>query len=188
MSAKIYGYAERREDVEAFQDYADVDIILEDMAERGQYRILRRFLRDGDTLLVARLSALGDSAKGICEEVGYLLQQHIRLRILDLPITLQELDESSLSLVYRTLSEVLLSYQRRKDFLQEQRSARQQAGIQAARRAGRQFGRPAVAYPQDWSHVFSQWQAREISAMDASRKLKLSRSTFYRMVKRYQQM
>jgi len=30
-------------------------------------------------------------------------------------------------------------------------------------------------------------EAREISALDASRKLKMSRSTFYRMVKRYRQ-
>lgn len=89
--------------------------------------------------------------------------------------------------VYRTLKEVLLVYQQRMDDRQAFRSERQQAGILAARKAGRRLGRPAIAYPRSWKHVLGQWQAREISAVDASRKLKMSRSTFYRMVKRYQQ-
>ncbi|SFB05279.1 hypothetical protein [Selenomonas ruminantium] len=32
--------------------------------------------------------------------------------------------------------------------------------IQAAREAGRRFGRPAIDYPKDWKCVFEQWQAR----------------------------
>lgn len=36
MSAKIYGYAENSDDVEALQAYAGVDIILEDRRECGQ--------------------------------------------------------------------------------------------------------------------------------------------------------
>ena len=58
MAAKVYGYAESDADVEALRAYAAMDIILEDMAERGQYQILRRFLREGDTLMVAHWSAL----------------------------------------------------------------------------------------------------------------------------------
>lgn len=187
MPAKIYGYAENSADVEAMQAYAGVDIIVEDMEERGQYRILRRFLREGDTLLVVRLSELGDSAEAIRIELDYLQKQEVRLRVLELPITMQELDEVSAATVYRTLQEVLLVYQQRSDEMQALRSVRQQDGIQAAKKAGRRFGRPAFAYPRSWKHVLGQWQAREISASDASRKLKMSRSTFYRMVKRYQQ-
>ena len=35
MAAKVYGYAESEADVDALCAYAAVDIILEDMAERG---------------------------------------------------------------------------------------------------------------------------------------------------------
>lgn len=187
MPEKIYGYAQTDEDVVTLQAYAGVDIIIEDMKERGQYRILRRFLREGDTLMVVHLSALGDSDEAIREELDYLQKQEVRLQVLELPITMQELDEVSAATVYRTLQEVLLVYQQRSDEMQALRSTRQQDGIQAAKKAGRRFGRPAIAYPRSWKHILGQWQAREITALDASRKLKMSRSTFYRMVKRYRQ-
>lgn len=72
MAAKTYGYAENDADVTELKAYAGVDIILEDMEEHGQYRILRRFLREGDTLMVVHLSALGDSAAAIREELDCL--------------------------------------------------------------------------------------------------------------------
>ncbi|BAL84384.1 putative resolvase/recombinase [Selenomonas ruminantium subsp. lactilytica TAM6421] len=187
MAAKVYGYAENEADVAELRSFAGVDVILEDMAERGQYRMLRRFLREGDTLMVAHLSALGDSDRAVREEVDYLVQHQIRLQVLELPVTLQDLDEVSAVVVYQTLKDVLQVYQQRDDDRQALRSVRQQEGIQAARKAGRRFGRPAIAYPQGWKHIWKEWQAREISVMEACRKLKMSRSTFYRMAKRYQQ-
>ena len=187
MPTKFYGYAENCADVEALQAYAGIDIILEDMEDHGQYQILRRFLREGDTLMVAHLSALGDSDAAVCGELDDLRARHICLRILELPITLQDLDTASAAFVYQALQEVLLVYQRRQEDKQALRSERQQAGIRAARKAGRKLGRPAIGYPQDWNGVFTQWQARKISVLEASRKLKMSRSTFYRLVKRYRQ-
>ena len=101
--------------------------------------------------------------------------------------TLQDLDTASAAFVYQALQEVLLVYQRRQEDRQALRSERQRAGIREARKAGRQLGRPAIGYPKGWNGVWEQWQAREISALEASRKLKMSRSTFYRLVKRYRQ-
>ncbi len=187
MAVKVYGYAENAADVVTLQAYAAVDIIVEDMEAHGQYRILRRFLREGDTLMVVHLSALGDSDEAIREELNYLQKQEVRLQVFELPITMQELDEVSAATVYRTLQEVLLVYQQRSDEMQSLRSVRQQDGIQAAKKAGRRFGRPTIAYPRSWAQILGQWQAHEISASDACRKLKMSRSTFYRMVKRYHQ-
>ena len=185
MPAKIYGYAENNTDVDALQAYAGVDVILEDRPERGQYKMLRRFLREGDTLMVTALSSLGDSDGPIGEELDYFLQHEIRLVVLELPITMQDLDKASTALVYRTVKEVLQVWQQQKATLQVQRLVRQKEGIQAARKAGRQFGRPVIDYPKDWKCVFEQWQTRDISAVEACRKLKLSRSTFFRMAKRY---
>ena len=187
MPTKFYGYAENNADVEALQAYAGIDIILEDMEDHGQYQILRRFLREGDTLMLVHLSALGDSDAAVSAEMDYLRARHIRLRILELPITLQDLDTASAAFVYQALQEVLLVYQRRQEDRQALRSERQRAGIREARKAGRQLGRPAIGYPKGWNGVWEQWQAREISALEASRKLKMSRSTFYRLVKRYRQ-
>ncbi len=188
MTAKVYGYAEDDADVEAFQAFADVDIIVEDdKAERRQYRMLRRFLREGDTLFVVHLSALRWKDATISAELDYLQQRQVKLRVLELPITLQDWDESAVSVMYQTLKEVMQAWQQRHENMQILRSARQQEGIKAAKKAGRRFGRPTIAYPRSWAQILGQWQAHEISASDACRKLKMSRSTFYRMVKRYHQ-
>ena len=88
MPAKTYGYAENSVDVDALQSYAGVDVILEDMPERGQYLMLRRFLREGDTLMVVVLSTLGDSDAAVGEKLDYFLQHEIRLVVLELPITM----------------------------------------------------------------------------------------------------
>ena len=187
MAAKLYGYAESDADADALRAYAAMDIILEDMAERGQYQILRRFMRAGDTLVVVHWSALGDSAAAMGAELDFLQAEHIRLRILDLPITLQDLDEVSAAVVYQTLKEILLVLQQRQDNLQALHRIRQQEGIQAAKNAGRQFGRPAIGYPKGWKRIFGRYQAKEIRALEASNELKISRATFYRLVKRYRQ-
>ena len=187
MLAKIYGYAETEADVAVLQNYAGVDIIFEDMAARGQYQILRRFMREGDTLVVVHWSALGDSAAAIGVELDSLQAEHIRLRILDLPITLQDLDEVSAAVVYQTLKEILFVLQQRQDNLQALHRIRQQKGIQAAKDAGRQFGRPAIGYPKGWKRIFGRYQAKEIRALEASNALNISRATFYRLVKRYRQ-
>ena len=181
MAAKVYGYAETDADVEVLRAYAAMDIILEDLTERGQYQILRRFLREG------HWSALGDSALAIGAEIDYLQAEHIRLRILDLPITLQDLDGVSAAVVFQTLKEILLVLQQRHDDLQTLHRIRQQEGIQAAKNAGRQLGRPAIGYPKGWKRIFGRYQAKEIRALEASNELKISRATFYRLVKRYRQ-
>ena len=137
MLVKVYGYAENDVDVATLQAYAGVDIIAEDMEAHGQYRILRRFLREGDTLLVVRLSALGHSAEAIRTELDYLQKQEVRLRVLELPITMQELDAVSVATVYRTLQEVLMVYQQQSEEREVERSIRQQDGIQTAKKAGR---------------------------------------------------
>ena len=109
------------------------------------------------------------------------------MRILELPITLQDFDAASVALVYQVLQEVLLVCQRRQENRRALRSERQQAGIRAARKAGRKLGRPAIGYPKGWKGVWEQWKAREISALEACRKLKMSCATFYRLAKRYRQ-
>ncbi len=187
MAAKVYGYAETDADVEVLRAYAAMDIILEDLTERGQYQILRRFIREGDTLVVAHWSALGDSAAAIGAELDDLQAKHIRLRILDLPITLQDLDEVSAAVVFQTLKEILFVLQQNQDNLQALHRIRQQEGIQAAKNAGRRLGHPAIGYPKGWKRIFGRYQAKEIRALETSNELKISKATFYRLVKRYRQ-
>ena len=59
-------------------------------------------------------------------------------------------------------------------------------GIQAARQQGKKFGRPAFVVPNDFEEKYQKWKNGEITATQAMRKLHMSHSTFYRVVKKYE--
>ena len=64
---------------------------------------------------------------------------------------------------------------------------RQEQGIAVAKAQGVKFGRPTTEFPSDWNEVYTQWKNGEIKAVDAMRVLNLTKPTFYRLVKRYEE-
>ena len=63
---------------------------------------------------------------------------------------------------------------------------RQQEGIRVAKAKGKHLGRPRVRTPDNFSEVYSSWKREEITAVQAMQELGLSGSTFYRMVRAYE--
>lgn len=63
---------------------------------------------------------------------------------------------------------------------------KQREGINAAKSRGRHLGRPRVTHPADWQRVYVQWKGGSITAKVAMDSLKLSRTTFYRLVKEWE--
>ena len=59
---------------------------------------------------------------------------------------------------------------------------RQREGIAIAKEQGKYIGRKAIQ-PPDFERVVGQWHRGEITAVDAMRTLKMSKTTFYRRVK-----
>lgn len=58
---------------------------------------------------------------------------------------------------------------------------RQREGIAIAKEQGKYTGRKATQ-PPDFDRVVSQWRTGEITAVEAMRTLKMSKTTFYRKV------
>ena len=63
---------------------------------------------------------------------------------------------------------------------------RQSEGILAAHIKGVKFGRPCIPFPESFSIVYDGWKNKEYTAVEARRKLGITHSTFYRMVKKYE--
>jgi len=61
---------------------------------------------------------------------------------------------------------------------------RQREGIQAAKKRGKHLGRPRAEKPADWDRVVAQWQEGKITATAAIKVLGVSRTSFYKMVKK----
>lgn len=63
---------------------------------------------------------------------------------------------------------------------------RQREGIEAAQMKGKHLGRPKLKVPDDFPMVYQQWKEKKFTAKEAMRRLEMSPSSFYRVVKKYE--
>lgn len=153
-----------------------------DLNRAGYTALKTTILRPGDTLVVKSLDRLSRSKKDIQNELQFFKDNNIRLRVIDLPTTMMELphgQEWVFEMVNNILIEVLgtIAQQERETIRQRQRE-----GIDAAKARGKKLGRPSVTYPDNWSEVYANWKAGEITAKEAMRQTALKRSSFYKLV------
>ena len=60
----------------------------------------------------------------------------------------------------------------------------QRQGIDAAKKKGKHLGRPFIQKPSNYNQIMEMWKAKEITTIEASRRLGVSKTTFYQMLKR----
>lgn len=155
--------------------------------DRNGYQALKTtILRRGDTLVVKSLDRLSRNKADIKNELEYFKENGIRLKVLDLPTTLIDLGEGQewiFEMINNILIEVLSSIaeQERKTI-----KLRQQEGIAAARLKGKPLGRKEISFPNEWEELYPLWISGEITAKEFIEKSKLKKTTFYKLVKKYQ--
>lgn len=155
--------------------------------DRNGYQALKTtILRRGDTLVVKSLDRLSRNKADIKNELEYFKEKGIRLKVLDLPTTLIDLGEGQewiFEMINNILIEVLSSIaeQERKTI-----KLRQQEGIAAARLKGKHLGRKKIGFPEEWEELYPLWISGEITAKEFMKKSKLKKTTFYKLVKKYQ--
>lgn len=198
---KIYGYARvstREQNLDrqlkALRDAGveERDIITDKASgkslDRDGYQILKtRMLRDGDTLVIKSLDRLSRNKLHIKQELEYYREHHIRVMILDLPTTLHHFPEGQewiMEMINSILIEVLSSIAEQERLTTRQRQAE---GIAVAKEAGKHLGRPRTSFPPDWDEIYGKWKRGELTAVAAMQLLGLKRSTFYSLVKKWEE-
>lgn len=152
--------------------------------DRKGYRLLKDYLlRRGDTLVVTSLDRLSRSKNDIKCELEHFKNSGIRLKVLDLPTTMQDFPESQewiQEMVNNILIEVLSTIAE-----QERLTIRrlQAEGIAAAKSRGKYLGRPRARKPENWDEVISDWKAGKITAIKAMELTGTKRTTFYKLVR-----
>lgn len=194
---KTYGYArvstrEQKLDrqLDALRAYVadERDIITDKESgkdfDRPGYRSLREtLLREGDTLVIKSLDRLGRNKAQIKEELEHYRARGIRIKILDLPTTMAEVQpgqEWILEMINNILIEVLGTIAEQERLTIRRRQAE---GIEAAHARGVHLGRPKAKIPSDWAEVTAAWRAQQISARMAYERLGISKTTFYKLVR-----
>ena len=87
-------------------------------------------------------------------------------------------------MINNILIEVLASIAEQERLTTRQRQAE---GIAVAKEKGTHLGRPAATYPPDWNQIYTRWKNGTITAVRAMNDLGLKRSTFYKLVHRYEE-
>ena len=153
--------------------------------ERPGYQALKGALglRSGDTLYIKSLDRLSRNKADIKGELEWFQKNNIRLMILDLPTSMIQVpagQEWIIEMINNILIEVLSSIAQQE---REMIRTRQREGIDAAKVAGKSFGRPKVSIPDNFSVVVKDWQNGKITAKEAMKLTGLKRSCFYNLVK-----
>ena len=153
--------------------------------ERPGYQALKGALglRSGDTLYIKSLDRLSRNKADIKGELEWFQKNNVRLMILDLPTSMIQVpagQEWIIEMINNILIEVLSSIAQQE---REMIRTRQREGIDAAKVAGKSFGRPKVSIPDNFSVVVKDWQNGKFTAKEAMRLTGLKRSSFYNFVK-----
>lgn len=153
--------------------------------DRPAYQRLKSNLRSGDLLIVAEISRLGRNLIEGTKEIIAFRENNI-----DIAITNAEMfstfnkdstQDKNIAFVFSQLG--LLYAEMEREYLRE----RQRQGIEEARKKGIHLGRPKTKIPNNFKIVYDDWVNGLITGAEAIRRLNMSKPTFYRKVKEYQE-
>ncbi|EPC8422623.1 recombinase family protein [Bacillus wiedmannii] len=154
--------------------------------QREQYQILKKMLRRGDIIYIHSLDRFGRNKSAILEEwkdITQNIQAHIV--VLDMPLLDTTKYKDSIGQLITDLVLQILSW-----LSEEERvkiKTRQREGIDLAKKQGKHLGRPKVEITDEFIQAYQEWKDRKITAVEAMKRSGMPNTTFYRMVKRYEQ-
>lgn len=160
--------------------------------DRPRYTVMKEdVLEAGDVLIITELDRLGRSKKDTMREIQHYRDSGIRLMVLELPTTLMDLskmDNSLQAMMLETINNMMLElYASMAQAEIEKKEKRQREGIEAKKKRGEweDYGRPSIEKPDNWDAVIAQWEGKEITAVEAMKRLGLKKTSFYKLVKAY---
>ena len=157
-----------------------IDTIGEKSSQRNNLRLLKQLaLREGDTLTVSSLYCLSDLKKGLADELHWMRDNGIQLRIADIPLSVQEHDEKSQQFLSDLMFEVFDATILKE---REQRRQKQSEGIRAAKMKGVHIGRKPMERGAEFEALKQQWQRGKVSLREAGRRLGVTHQTFKKWV------
>ncbi len=147
--------------------------------KRPMYMRLLKRLKQEDVLYIKSIDRLGRNYEEVLEQWRMLTKEKkVDIVVLDMPL----LDtRRGKDLMGTFLSDIVLQVL---SFVAENERKnireRQKEGIEAARRRGVRFGRPAKPVPENFEQVCGKWAAGEITGREAAMECNMPFSSFYR--------
>jgi len=159
---------------------------------RPRYTIMKEdVLRKGDVLIVTELDRLGRNKQDTLKELQHFKDNDIRVMILEIPTTLQDLsniDNNLANMILDTINNILIElYATMAQAEQEKREKRQREGIETKKLRGEwsDYGRPKILKISEFAKEYERVLNKQIKPFELIRELGISKPTYYRYVKEY---
>lgn len=178
--------------VEALKPYVSDDkYIYSDKAsgkdmERDGFQNMLKAMREGDTLYIKSIDRLGRNKQLIKEYLEYFKKEGIRVKILDLPTTMQDVPEGQEWIIDMINNIIIEVYTSMAEQERENIKQRQREGIDVAKAQGKHLGRPKMELPAEWERLYNEWKAKKITAVAFMDTIGMKKATFYKKVKEYE--
>ena len=207
MQRKMFGYVRttikgkgKEEQIETIKKYcADngfdihereivVDAISSDNLNRDGYKALVEYMvRSGDVIIISELDRLGRSSESIKSEWERLYENKIDIVIVDSPVlsTFNKNEEDKIKI--NEIVVELLGYLGDKE--KKRNRIKQADGINKlkSRNNGKGIGRPKTEITKEFKVQYKLWKNKKQSAVDTYNNLGLTKATFYRLVKEFEE-
>ena len=197
---RIFGYARVSSvgqnldrQMEALKRYVEVENIVTDKKsgknlDREGYQALKGALglRSGDTLYIKSLDRLSRNKQEMQEELRWMKENGITLRIIDLPTTMIDFGDGQdwiREMVSNILIEVISTISEEERHMIRKR---QREGIDAAKAKGKKFGRPEKGYPEDWDILYARYRKGELTRKYVIKQLDINVDRFKYLAKKYE--
>lgn len=145
-------------------------------AERPELKAMLAYVREGDTVYVESFSRLARSTRDLLEIVEELTSKGVQF------VSLKEnIDTSTPNGKFMLTVFAALAQLERENILQRQRE-----GIDLCLSEGRPYGRPTAKISSTFAANYQKWKAGKIKAVDFMALENLPKSTFYKLVRRFE--
>lgn len=199
MDNRIYGYirvSTKEQNLdrqrEALEEYAqkrgiEYNSIFEDKTtgknfNRGQYNTLLSIVKSGDTIVIKELDRLGRNFIETPKELQRLFEKKVNVEILDTPLL--HTGDEKLDYTINNMLIGFLSYIADKERKKIKLRVREELKI--AKDKGIKLGRPERKLPQNFKKYYDRWKSNDITAIEFSKLLSVSRATLYRYINKYE--
>ncbi|MBU3181128.1 recombinase family protein [Clostridium psychrophilum] len=161
---------------------------------RPDYIQLKKQAKKGDIILITEVDRLGRNKRDTLNELRYFKDNNIRVMILELPTTLVDysgMKDDMASMMMETINNMLIEmYASFAHAEMLKRQKRQTEGIEAMKERGEwdKYGRPTtIKIDERFISAYTAWKAGEGTAVKAMEKCSMTKATFYRKVKVYEE-
>ena len=137
--------------------------------------LMKKLQRD-DTLIVESISRFARNTRDLLELVEQLTEKDVEF------VSKKEAIDTSTPTGKFMLTVLAAVAELEREYILE----RQREGIAVAKAAGKYKGRKPVEYPKDWKKYYNLYRKKEIKAVDMMRILDLKKTTFYKLLKEYE--